>query len=123
MSILTFEEHTEDLTEQEHEILPQMREWFKIVLSGGVIQKQPDIVDIMNMKIVHAYGPGYFKMNTVRLRKYINYFRTNGELPIIATSEGCYITKNKEDIQKQITSLEQRARQIQRAALGLKKLL
>lgn len=124
MSLLNFEEITEDLTEAELGFVHDMKRYLEIVLSGDLIQKQNDIVEILNMKIVHEYGPGYhIKMTPMRLRKFFNYFRSNGILPIIATSQGCYITKNKEEIEKQIVSMKQRARQIDRAAEGMRAFL
>jgi hypothetical protein len=117
--IQNFEEITEDLTEQEIQFIPEMTQYFKIVLSGGIVQKQSDITEIINMKLVHAHGPSVFKITPMRLRKYFNYFRSNGILPIIATSNGCYISYDKEEIEKQILSMKQRARQIERAAIGM----
>lgn len=121
--ITNFEEITEDLSEVELLFKDDMQRYLEIVLSNGVI-KQGDIVEIINMKIVHEYGPGHdIKITPMRLRKYFNYFRTHGIIPIIATSKGCYISTDTEEIQKQILSLEERARQIIKAANGMSKFL
>ncbi|MCP3682096.1 MAG: hypothetical protein GY861_05335, partial [bacterium] len=58
-----------------------------------------------------------------RLRKIVNYIRTNALLPLIATSNGYYVSEDTDEIKKQVESLEQRSRQIQRSADGLKKYL
>lgn len=121
MSLVNFDQITEDLSELEMNFVYDMKRYFEIILGGGLVQKQSDIVEILNMKIVHEYGPGFdIKMTPIRLRKYFNYFRSNGILPIIATSQGCYISTNKEEIEKQIISMKQRARQIDKAAEGLR---
>ncbi len=86
--------------------------------------KQPEVVRQVNSHLIAKHGLFCnMRLNTVRLRKYFNYFRTNGIIPIIATSDGCYITTDKEEINRQVISLEERARQINKAAQGLKKFL
>jgi len=63
------------------------------------------------------------KLTDARLRKITNHIRTNGMLPIIATSKGYYCSYNRVEIQAQIESLEERASAIQASADGLKKFL
>jgi hypothetical protein len=63
------------------------------------------------------------KFTNVRLRKCCNYIRKNGLLPLIATSKGYYVSTDKNEINKQIESLEQRASAILRSANGLKEFL
>jgi hypothetical protein len=62
-------------------------------------------------------------MNGPRLRKMVNYIRTNGIIPLIATSHGYFTTDCKETISEQIKSLQERANSIERCAAGLKKFL
>lgn len=137
--ITNFEEITEDLTDLEREYLPDVEKALAnilttkqnlstelIVLLGKFPKpiKQAEIVKQLNANLIAKHGLFcQMRLNTVRLRKYFNYFRTNGILPIVATSDGCYITTDKEEIEKQIKSLSERANQIQRAAEGLKKFL
>lgn len=126
MPITNFEEHTADLSEDEMMFKDEIKAHFEKLLSNTPHHqtKQVDLVQSVNMMLVRNHGAGSSVMlNTTRLRKYFNYFRSNGVLPIVATSKGCYITTDKEEVQKQITSLEERARQIQRAADGLKAFL
>jgi hypothetical protein len=60
-----------------------------------------------------------FPVNGVKLRKMVNYIRKNGILPIIATSRGYFVTYEKELIEKQIKSLNERAAGIKDAANGM----
>lgn len=123
MSVTNFEDITEDLTEAETRFTDEMKFYLETILSEGVV-KQADIVEIINMKIVMEHGTGHeIKLTPMRLRKYFNFFRTNGIIPIIATSNGCYISKDQNEIAKQILSMEERARQILRASEGMKKFL
>lgn len=60
------------------------------------------------------------EVNGVRLRKMVSYIRSKGLLPVIATSNGYFVSYDKKVIESQILSLEQRARSIQASADGLK---
>jgi hypothetical protein len=53
----------------------------------------------------------------------VNYIRTNGIIPLIATSNGYFTSDCKETIQEQIKSLQERANSIERCAAGLRKFL
>lgn len=64
-----------------------------------------------------------YNISEARLRKITNMIRTNGKLPIIATSRGYYCSYDKEEIRKQIKSLMERAEAIINSANGLKKFL
>ncbi len=55
----------------------------------------------------------------VRLRKMANYIRTKALLPLIATQKGYYCSQDPEEIEKQISSLEQRIKAQQRSQPGL----
>lgn len=121
--ITNFENQTEDLNEQEKVFAPLIEKYLKMLLSEKKPVKQVDLCDQVNFNFVYENGPNVFSINMPRLRKYFNYFRSNGILPIIATSDGCYLSNDNLQIEKQIKSLEERARQIQRAADGMKKLL
>jgi len=58
-----------------------------------------------------------------RLRKLVNYIRSNSLLPLIATSQGYFTTDCKQTIQEQIKSLQERASSIDRCARGLNNFL
>jgi hypothetical protein len=79
------------------------------------------IVTRMNQ---YLQNNGYkIKMTGVRLRKMVNYIRSNGLIPLIANSQGYFTTDCKLTIQQQIISLQERANSIERCAQGLKKFL
>lgn len=125
--IVNFEEFTDDLSEIEFkykdEIAELIKRYCKIVVIKNPV-KQKDLCSLINTALIEKYGLFFeMKVNQVRLRKYFNYFRSNGILPIIATSDGCYISNDKAEISKQIISLEQRARQILKASEGMKTFL
>ena len=63
------------------------------------------------------------KVNGRKIRKLVNYIRTKGIAPIIATSGGYYISKDPKEIKKQIVSLIERASSINSCADGLLKYL
>ena len=63
------------------------------------------------------------KVNGRKIRKLVNYIRTKGISPIIATSGGYYISKDPKEIKKQIVSLIERASSINSCADGLLKYL
>ena len=64
------------------------------------------------------------KFTEVRLRKIVNYIRTNGLIPLIATSSGYYVDYSPEKvIESQIKSLKERSSSIYHCAVGLEKIL
>ncbi|HYG53604.1 MAG TPA: hypothetical protein VD905_22100 [Flavobacteriales bacterium] len=120
--LTNFENHTTDLTEEELYYLPYIKRYLVALLTDRVV-KQNDLCEQVNMKLAFEHGRDAINISAAKMRKYFNYFRVNGDLALIATSEGCYISNDPNDIMKQIKSLEERARQIQRAADGMKALL
>lgn len=118
--IKNFEEHTQDLTEIELSIIPYLINGLKTKTKDNPI-KAPEIVGAMNVFFAHK-GIA-IKMTEPRLRKCVNHIRSIGELPIIATSKGYYVSNDKEEILEQIESLRQRANSIIRTANGLKRIL
>lgn len=119
MSVLNFEEHTEDLNEKEIEILPFIIDGLK---RCDTAKKSGEVCELIDMLYHKAHGHPLY-MSGVRLRKFVSHIRVNALLPIISTSQGYFVSNDKEEIKKQIISLEQRSRQIAKAAEGLKKLL
>lgn len=66
-------------------------------------------------KFVTANGKPY--LNGARIRKIVNYLRTDGGVPfIIATSKGYYVASNAQQIRDSIRSLRERAKAIQHVA-------
>ena len=120
MSVTNFEEFTHELTSEEMEILPVVVHGFRNYKKANPI-KAPLIVNGMNAYLEkHGYK---IRLNQPRLRKLVNYIRTNGIIPLIATSNGYFTSDCKETIAEQIKSLQERANSIERCAIGLKKFL
>lgn len=112
--ITNFETTTHELTDKELSLVPLIIGGLKTKNKDNPI-KEPEIV--AKMKIA-----GY-KLSGERLRKIVNYIRTNGLLPIIATSKGYYVSYDREEIEKQVKSLKQRSNSILSSANGLQKFL
>lgn len=118
--ITNFEEYTHELTKEELEIVPIVVHGFRAYKKSNPI-KADLIVKRMNefLKL-----KGYkLKMTQPRLRKIVNYIRSNSLLPLIATSNGYFTSDCKQTIIEQISSLKERANSIDRCAEGLKKFL
>ena len=114
--ITNFTHITHELTPDEMAILPLVIAGLKTHSKANPI-KEPEIVQAFNSK-------GFaVNLTGARLRKLVNHIRTNGMLPLIATSQGYYVSHDKEDIENQINSLRQRARSINACADGLEKFM
>jgi len=50
----------------------------------------------------------------------VNFIRVNSLIPLIATSEGYFVSYDKEEIMKEIKSMDERASAIIGAANGLR---
>jgi hypothetical protein len=120
--ITNFEEITEDLTDFELSYTEVIKNYLLGILDHRPI-KQINLCIMLNDYLMQLEGNPKISFTPTRLRKFINYFRSNGILPIIATSDGCSISYDKTEINKQIKSLEQRAASILKASEGLKKIL
>ena len=118
--ITNFEEHTHELTSEEKEILQLVIHGFRGYKKSSPIKAEL-IVKRMN---VFLENNGYkIRLTQPRLRKLVNYIRSNGLLPLIATSNGYFTSDCKLTILEQIKSLQERANSIERCAQGLKKFL
>lgn len=113
--IINFEEITQELNDEELKIIPLLIEGFKNHSEKNPI-KEPKLCQVLNSVL-----NGRVRMTGARLRKCVNYIRSNGLLPLIATSNGYFVSYDKEVIGRQIKSLEQRARSIMSCSQGLKK--
>ena len=120
MSITNFEDFTNELNDKELEILPLVIHSFRKYDKDSPI-KSAEIVKKMN---IYLQERDYkIKMTGARLRKMVNFIRSNSLLPLIATSKGYFTSKNKETVEKQIQSLLERSRSIRLCADGLTKFL
>jgi hypothetical protein len=118
--ITNFEEYTHELSAEEMEILQLVIHGFRCYKKTNPIKAEL-IVKRMN---VFLENNGYkIRLTQPRLRKLVNYIRSNSLIPLIATSQGYFTTDCKLTIQEQIKSLQERANSIERCAQGLKKFL
>ena len=118
--ITNFEEVTNELTNEEMELIPMAIHGFRQYKKNNPIKAEL-IVKRMN-EYLESKGIKT-RLTQPRLRKMVNYIRTNGLIPLIATSQGYFTSDNPTDIMDQIKSLTERANSIQRCAEGLKKFL
>ncbi len=118
--ITNFEEHTHELSAEEMEILQLVIHGFRAYKKTNPIKAEL-IVKRMN---IFLENNGYkIRLTQPRLRKLVNYIRSNSLIPLIATSHGYFTTDCKQTILDQIKSLQERANSIERCAQGLKKFL
>lgn len=115
--ITNFGEETEPLTDEEKQMIPILITGFKKYTKDNPI-KGAEIVKSINQK-KESFGIKSF--SEARLRKLTNHIRSEGMLPIIATSKGYYVSYDKTEIENQIKSLQERAEAILNSANGLKK--
>lgn len=118
--ITNFEQHTCDLTTSELALTEDIKDAFISCLTA-----HPQKSDVVEYKInCHLYERReLYKMTATKLRKWCNRFRSTGSLPILASSEGYFLTYDKDEIGKQVKSLRERANSINAAAEGLERFL
>jgi hypothetical protein len=114
-----FEDFTEELSPDELKLVAPLMNGLRTKTKERTI-KAPEIVKAMNL---FAEKNGLIKITEPRLRKLVNHIRVKGILPIIATSQGYYVSYDKQDILDQINSLTQRANSIMKSADGLRNFL
>lgn len=123
--VTNFEEETQELNEDELTLLPMLVDGFKTHSYTNPI-KAITIVDAMNNRIAYLNSNNSRKLprfTEARLRKCCNYIRSHGLLPLIATSNGYFVSHDKSVIESQIKSLTERANSIKRCAVGLQKFI
>lgn len=108
--ITNFEEITHELTDKEKSILNIVVNVF-LKINNPI--KSHEVCSMINQE------QSIFKVTDVRLRKFVNHIRKNNIIPIIATSNGYFVSFDKNVIQKQIISLYERANSIKDTAIGL----
>lgn len=116
--ITNFEEITEDLSEKDRIYEPFVD---KVLKGLNKPTKAPVIVYMINQAIATEYDYKEANFTEVRLRKFVNFYRSHGIIPICATSEGYFVSFENKVLESQIKSLEERAHGILLAARGLKK--
>jgi hypothetical protein len=114
--ITNFEIITAELTEDEKEMIPYLIKGFQTHGKENPVTA-PEIVKTFN-NFLQGKEIKY-KLTEVKLRKMVNFIRSNSVLPLIATSAGYFVTNDETEIRLQIRSLEERAKSIKDAANGL----
>ncbi len=122
MALTNFEQITEDLTSFENKLMEFMMKGFATKTKADPI-KANEIIIKTNAWLIKEHPNVTQKLTEPRLRKITNHIRAFGLQPLIATSNGYYISFDKEEIEKQISSLNERARSMNQAATGLKEFL
>lgn len=121
MSITNFETLTEELTPEELSIQCFVESAFKKCMDEKNAIKGKDLVIMINHRIATEYDPQFAKMTEVRLRKFVNYYRSKGFIPICASSLGYFVSMDAEVLKLQVESLNQRANSMKKASDGLAK--
>lgn len=120
MSVILFEQITENLTDQELKQAKNMEDIIRYVMSPKIFgdapkyYKAPELVEKINFELA-----GHYRITAISLRKWCNYMRSTGTLPILASSQGYILSTDKQMIRDQIRSLNERANSILSAAKGL----
>ena len=118
--ITNFEEITRGLDPEEKQLVHILLNGFKTKTKSNPM-KAPEIIKTINAKKKELGLTKNF--SEPRFRKICNFIRSKGMIPLIATSSGYYVSHDKEEIRKQIESLNERAMAIINSANGLKKFL
>lgn len=124
--IRTFEEYTEELTEDEVKyILPKLQ----IILTLA-IGKEKALTNKQIVSDLNSYNRPFpcdetqkhIKTSEPRIRKMIHILRVSDAIPfLIATSGGYYISNDKKEIETYIGSIDDRLRSIYQIRRALKR--
>jgi hypothetical protein len=115
--ITNFEEITHNLTDAELDLAN------KLIRSFKLRTKENKITTRELVKKVNEFYNLPFKFTDVRLRKIINYYRSNCILPVCGSSEGYYVSYDVLEMKKTASSLEQRTVSILDSAYGMQKMI
>lgn len=115
MAITGFEHITFDLTKEEIELS-------EVILKQLKAKYNSKSNSITGPTIVKRMRDKGFDISESRLRKIINYLRQLSE-PIIGSAHGYYRSTDREELIKQVISLEERAGAIMAASRGIRKYL
>lgn len=111
--LTNFENITYELTEEEQKLVGDIVMAFQKYTKDNPIKAPEICAKINDNKLTKK------PFTESRLRKICNYIRSNGMIPLIATSNGYYVDYSPEVLQSQIRSLKERASSIYRCAQGL----
>lgn len=115
--IKNFEDITCELTPDENRLIGVIILGLKRKSKANPIKGAEIVAAINGQK--EKYGIKQF--SEPRLRKIVNFIRSEGILPIMGTSNGYYVSYDPDELNGQIESLTQRADAIMSSANGLKK--
>lgn len=96
-----FEKITVELTAQEIEYVEFLGQWFMANQGKKNTLKNSDIASLINRMFEK-------KISEPRVRKVVQFLRTNGLPNLIATSNGYFYSENIEEIESWVISLKQR---------------
>lgn len=119
--VTNFESITHELSPKEFEIESFVANALRKLSDESKAMKSKDLVKFINYKIASEYDNKMAILSEVRLRKFVNYYRSNGLIPVCSTSKGYFITFENKILQSQVKSLKERASGIFSAARGLEK--
>ena len=115
--ILGHEDVTYELTEGELEIAKKIAPFLKLKTKENPVLASEIINGVnknLNLKT---------KLTDARLRKIINYYRTESILPVISTYKGYFVSYDEKDINDMMQSLCERGNSIIQCSFGLGKIL
>ena len=117
--ITNFQHHTKELVNCELKHIDNL-----ISILSNVEKSNPIKTDEL-LKVLNYCGTEkkLMKVGGARLRKLINYIRSNGLLPVIGTQYGYFVSYDEKDISNQIKSLTERSNSIMDCVYGLNKIL
>jgi len=115
--ITNFEEITHNLTDAELDLANKLIPAFK----ARTIENKISTRELV--KKVSEFYKLPFKFTDVRLRKIVNYYRTNCILPVCGSSDGYYVSYDVIEMKKTAVSLEQRTVSILASSFGMSKMI
>ena len=118
--IKNFENITQELNDDEMNLVPMVMKAFEKYTINNPIKSDVIVKKINDYFETHKIK---MKMTGARLRKIVNYIRTNSLKPLMATSKGYFVSNDVNVIMDQIQSLNQRAKSIRDCAHGLELLI
>lgn len=114
--ITSFQEYTFELNDAELAVLPTFIEWVKTGTDHRPL-KAPALITKINVSLLERRIK--YHMTEERFRKFVNYVRSHGVLPLIATSHGYFVSYEPDVVRAQMKSLRERAGGILAARAGL----
>ena len=110
MSVRNFEQYTSDLTTEELDMVNLLVQSFR---------KKPEGTVWTSKQIISGFRNNGYTCTSPRVRKIVSYIRRHSIAPILASSNGYYLSHDREEIRRHIVSLEDRIAGIRSAKEGL----